>query len=278
MRDAFHDQLDAIFDDLVAMTGQVEIAVNRATEALLTADAAIADKVISADQAIDAVREQIEDNAFELLSLQQPVAGDLRMVVAALRMVSELERMGDLSVHVAKIARLRVPDVAVPESIRATMEQMAEVAEDMVRRVQVDHRRPRRRRRHRARPRRRDHGPAPPQAASPSCSATTGRTASSRRSTSRCSAATTSGSPTTPCRSPTGWSSWSPASRSRAATAEALSLGTSQDSRPTGELRSATRSRSATLVGDGGSGSGGGLGVEVLAAGDGRAQVDSSRR
>ena len=48
--------------------------------------------------------------AFELLSLQQPVAGDLRTLVAALRMVGELERMGDLAVHVAKIARLRVPD------------------------------------------------------------------------------------------------------------------------------------------------------------------------
>ena len=135
MREAFHDQLDAIFVDLAAMCAQVETAVNRATASLLTGDAAIAEEVISADQAIDAVREKIEDNAFALLSLQQPVAGDLRVVVSALRMVSELERMGDLSVHVAKIARLRVPNIAVPESIRETMVKMAEVAEDMVRRV-----------------------------------------------------------------------------------------------------------------------------------------------
>ena len=135
MREAFHDQLDAIFVDLAAMCAQVETAVNRATASLLTGDAAIAEEVISADQAIDAVREKIEDNAFALLSLQQPVAGDLRVVVSALRMVSELERMGDLSVHVAKIARLRVPNIAVPESIRDTMVNMAEVAEDMVRRV-----------------------------------------------------------------------------------------------------------------------------------------------
>jgi phosphate transport system protein len=135
MREAFHDQLDAIFIDLAEMCGQVETAVNRATASLLTGDAAIAEEVISADQAIDANRERVEDNAFALLSLQQPVAGDLRVVVSALRMVSELERMGDLSVHVAKIARLRVPNIAVPESIRATMVNMAEVAEDMVRRV-----------------------------------------------------------------------------------------------------------------------------------------------
>ena len=135
MREAFHDQLDSIFIDLAEMCGQVEVAVNRATASLLTGDAAIAEEVISADRAIDANRERVEDNAFALLSLQQPVAGDLRVVVSALRMVSELERMGDLSVHVAKIARLRVPNIAVPESIRETVVKMAEVAEDMVRRV-----------------------------------------------------------------------------------------------------------------------------------------------
>jgi phosphate transport system protein len=137
MREAFHDQLDAIFTDLAVICGQVEVAVRRATEALLTGDAAVAEQVISADDAIDANRERIEDNAFALLSLQQPVAGDLRMIVSALRMVSELERMGDLSVHVAKIARLRVPNVAVPDEIRPTLERMAEVAEDMVRRVHL---------------------------------------------------------------------------------------------------------------------------------------------
>jgi phosphate transport system protein len=137
MREAFHDQLDAVFTDLAAMCGQVEVAVNRATAALLTGDAAIAEEVISADRAIDANRERVEDNAFALLSLQQPVAGDLRVVVSALRMVSELERMGDLSVHVAKIARLRVPNIAVPDSILETVERMAEVAEDMVRRVKA---------------------------------------------------------------------------------------------------------------------------------------------
>ena len=135
MREAFHDQLDAVFTDLADMCGQVEVAVREATKALLTGDAATAEQVISADEAVDANRERIEDNAFALLSLQQPVAGDLRIIVSALRMVSELERMGDLSVHVAKIARLRVPSVAVPDELRPTMEQMAFTAEDMVRRV-----------------------------------------------------------------------------------------------------------------------------------------------
>lgn len=135
MREAFHEQLDRIFQDLAAMCGDVEASVRLATEALLGGDAGIAERVISGDVEIDRTRENIEDSAFLLLSLQQPVASDLRTVVAALRMVSDLERMGDLSVHVAKIARLRVPNVAVPAPMRPTIERMAEVAEEMVRRV-----------------------------------------------------------------------------------------------------------------------------------------------
>ena len=136
MREAFHDQLESIFDDLAAICSKVEHAVAAATESLLKGDAEIAERVISADAEIDRARELVEEKAFSLLSLQAPVAGDLRVVVAALRMVTELERMGDLSVHVAKIARLRVPNVAVPEEIRPTMSRMAAVAEDMVQRVQ----------------------------------------------------------------------------------------------------------------------------------------------
>ena len=135
MREAFHDQLDSVFDDLARICGDLERAVCLATEALLTGDVEVAEKVISGDADIDLARERVEDTAFTLLSLQQPVAGDLRVVVAALRMVTELERMGDLSVHVAKIARLRVPNIAVPEEVRPTVERMARVAEDMVSKV-----------------------------------------------------------------------------------------------------------------------------------------------
>ena len=101
MRDAYFDQLESIVDELVTMTHEVQEAVARATQALLTADAEIAEKVISDDAVIDAARERVEIRSFELLALQQPVASDLRMLVAGLRMVADLERMGDLSVHVA---------------------------------------------------------------------------------------------------------------------------------------------------------------------------------
>jgi phosphate transport system protein len=132
MRDAFSDQLDAIFDDLATIAGDVKVAVERATTALLTGDALVAEQVISADVVIDTRRERVEDRSFSLLSLQQPVAGDLRTIVAALRMVADLERAGDLAVHVAKIARLRVPGIAVPEEVRPMVQRMAEIAEEMV--------------------------------------------------------------------------------------------------------------------------------------------------
>jgi len=135
MREAFHDQLDSMFEDLAGICRQVENAVRLATEALMTGDAATAEQVITGDIDIDRAREAVDEMAFSLLSLQQPVAGDLRQVVAALRMASELERMGDLSVHVAKIARLRVPHIAVPAELQPTMKRMAVVAEDMVARV-----------------------------------------------------------------------------------------------------------------------------------------------
>ena len=132
MRDAYFEQLDAILDDLVTMTHEVQTAVRKASRALLSADAELAEQVISEDAAIDAMREKVEANSFELLALQQPVAGELRMLVATLRMVSDLERMGDLSVHVAKVARLRIPELAVPAELMPTVERMAEVAEQMV--------------------------------------------------------------------------------------------------------------------------------------------------
>ena len=135
MREAFHDQLNSIFADLSGIARQVQTAVAQATEALLEGSAEIAEQVISNDAQIDRARERVEEMAFSLLSLQQPVAGDLRTLVAALRMAGDLERMGDLAVHIAKVARLRVPSVAVPEDVEPTIRRMAMVAELMVGKV-----------------------------------------------------------------------------------------------------------------------------------------------
>jgi phosphate transport system protein len=132
MRNLYHDQLDSILEELVIMTGNVRTALRDATTSLLEADVSIAERVIAADDEVDHERELIEERAFELLARQQPVAGDLRMLVAALRMVADLERMGDLSVHVAKVARLRYPGRAIPDVLVPTIRRMASVAEQMV--------------------------------------------------------------------------------------------------------------------------------------------------
>lgn len=133
MREAYHDQLDSIVDDLVDMADSVAVAVHAATRALLGTDGGLAEQVIGGDRRVDDARELVEDKAFELLVRQQPVAGELRMLVAALRMVGDLERIGDLAVHIAKVSRMRMPGAAVPVVCRGTISTMGTTAEAMVR-------------------------------------------------------------------------------------------------------------------------------------------------
>jgi phosphate transport system protein len=132
MRDAFHEDLDKISDQLVEMTRLAGSAMARATTALLDADINLAESVIEADKHLDDLREDLDAMSVDLLARQQPVATDLRMVVTAMRMSADLERMGDLARHVAKVARLRFPESAVPADIRATILQMGQVAERIV--------------------------------------------------------------------------------------------------------------------------------------------------
>jgi phosphate transport system protein len=132
MRDAFHEDLDRLSDQLVEMTRLASSAMSRATTALLDADITLAESVIESDDHIDALREELDMRAIDLLARQQPVATDLRIVVTAMRMSSDIERMGDLARHVAKVARLRFPHSAVPADLRATILQMGQVAERIV--------------------------------------------------------------------------------------------------------------------------------------------------
>ena len=132
MRDSYREQLDDILADLVHMTQVVSSTVRSSTTALLEADLRLAEQVITEDQKLDAKQAEIEARAFSLLARQAPVAGELRTLVATLRMVTELERMGDLAAHVAKIARLRYPETAVPPAMRPNFVRMADVAEKMV--------------------------------------------------------------------------------------------------------------------------------------------------
>lgn len=135
MRQAFHDDLAAVSEELVELSHLVGSAIRRSTSALLDADVQLADQVIEADQEIDARRNNLDLKSVDLLARQSPVASDLRTVVVSMRMSGDLERMGDLARHVAKVARLRYPEHAVPEDMRATFLQMGQVAERIVARA-----------------------------------------------------------------------------------------------------------------------------------------------
>lgn len=127
MRDAFHDDLDAVRLTLVEMSGLVSHAMERATTALLTADLKIAEEVISDDSKIDALHHDLDNRILGIMARQQPVAGDLRILVTSIRMSADLERMGDLADHIAKVARMRYPSTAVPPELILTIQEMGSV-------------------------------------------------------------------------------------------------------------------------------------------------------
>jgi|SRR5688572_18740474 len=132
MRTAFTEELRFISDQLVEMTRLASEALDRATNALMTSDLELAEAVISADEQIDIVRRDLDTRAVDVLARQQPVATDLRRLVMSMRMSSDLERMGDLARHVAKLTRLRYPRPVLPEELKPTFARMAEVAEELV--------------------------------------------------------------------------------------------------------------------------------------------------
>jgi phosphate transport system protein len=129
MRDAFHDDLDAISVSLVEMSQLANTAMVRATKAILEADLALAEEVISEDERIDNLHHDLDARTLTLLARQQPVAGDLRTIVTSIRMSSDIERMGDLAHHVAKLARMRYPACAIPPELVFIIQEMGEVAQ-----------------------------------------------------------------------------------------------------------------------------------------------------
>jgi phosphate transport system protein len=132
MRNAFHDELDGIGTTLLQMAGLAKVAMNDATSALLTVDLAMAEKVIAADNVIDDIQHELDARTINLIARQQPVANDLRTLVTSLRMSADLERMGDLAHHVAKQARMRYPNSAVPAELVPTITAMGLVADKII--------------------------------------------------------------------------------------------------------------------------------------------------
>ncbi|MGH3656978.1 MAG: phosphate signaling complex protein PhoU [Micromonosporaceae bacterium] len=128
MREAFHAELAELGQLLVSMSASVRDTMQEATHALLDVNRSAADIVIAGDAKVDALHQRVEERVVELLARQAPVAGDLRMVITALRIAGDLERMGDLAQHVAKIALMRHPQPAVVPELTDVFREMAAVA------------------------------------------------------------------------------------------------------------------------------------------------------
>jgi phosphate transport system protein len=132
MRESYHESLHEIDTLMIEMTRLVGRAMSHATQALLDADLESAEKVIAEDEHLDAINAEVDERAFQLVARQQPVAGELRRLLSALRISSSLERMGDLAVHVAKTTRLRYPDSVVPVELRGVVSDMGAIAQRIV--------------------------------------------------------------------------------------------------------------------------------------------------
>jgi phosphate transport system protein len=131
MRTAYHDQLEALTSQLGELCGLAGAAMERATQALLQADLALAEQVITDHEQIAAMSAKAEEAAFVLLALQAPVAGDLRSIVGSIQNVADVDRMGALALHVAKIARRRHPQHALPEEVNGYFSEMGRVAVEL---------------------------------------------------------------------------------------------------------------------------------------------------
>ncbi len=136
----FHDQLDELKKRLLAMSERAESLVDLAVEALLTRDADKASAVVTGDREVDDLEIEIEAMAVELLALQQPMARDLRFIIASIKTSSDLERVGDHAVNIAQAAQRIIatkgsitPDSAIEEMARRSRGMLGQAIDAFVR-------------------------------------------------------------------------------------------------------------------------------------------------
>ena len=127
MREVFQQELREVQGRLVEIASLVADSMGRATGAFNDSDIALAEQVIAGDAVIDAAAKTLDELAIDILARQQPVARDLRIVVSALRISASLERMGDMTGHIAQLARYRFPEKVVPKSLRPTFRELGRI-------------------------------------------------------------------------------------------------------------------------------------------------------
>jgi phosphate transport system protein len=126
----FHDELDTLQKRLMEMAGIVEQIVARSAEAVLARDPSAAAEIIDADDRVDELEVEIDERVMELLALHQPMASDLRQIIATNKVANDLERVGDHAVNMAKAAR-RLADTSPLPELRELAE-MVEITREML--------------------------------------------------------------------------------------------------------------------------------------------------
>lgn len=129
MRNHFDQQLEKLHEDLITMGGLCETAIGAAVEAVTKGDAEMARQAMADDSKIDEMERTIEHLCLKLLLQQQPVARDLRTISSALKMISDMERIGDQATDIAEIAKFIQ---GKHQQTNATLHTMAAAAIHMV--------------------------------------------------------------------------------------------------------------------------------------------------
>jgi phosphate transport system protein len=130
-RKSFHEQLDELQQDVLKMGAMVEQSIFNAVKSLKTRDEALAQQVIDGDVAIDDFQVQIEDDCIRLLALQQPMASDLRVISAVLKISNDLERIADHAKDVSKVT-IRISGQPLIKPL-IDIPRMAELTQKMLR-------------------------------------------------------------------------------------------------------------------------------------------------
>ncbi|MDL5501675.1 MAG: phosphate signaling complex protein PhoU [Candidatus Methanoperedens sp.] len=131
VREIYHKDLHRLKEDIVNMGNLVGNAIGAAVLSLKNRDLEMAQKVIDMDKEIDAVDHEIEEKCMRLLALQQPMARDLRLIIAVLKMSIDLERIGDLSLEIAVITKMTA-DVPLVKPL-VDIPRMSEICQEMIR-------------------------------------------------------------------------------------------------------------------------------------------------
>ena len=135
MREVFQQELREVQERLVEIATLVATSIENATRAFNESNVSLAETVIADDNKIDELTVSLDELAINILARQQPVARDLRIVVSALRISASLERMGDMSEHIAQLARYRFPEKVVPKTLRGTFAEMGRLDVEVARKL-----------------------------------------------------------------------------------------------------------------------------------------------